>query len=220
MVLEKTVLELRGTPCLELDDEPAPKQQIMVSRSFGSPVTELPGLVEAVSQFAIRAAEKLRQQNGLAGALQVFISTSPHRQHDRQHSPSITLPMVRPSADSRNLVDAAVAALRQMYRTDHNYVKAGVMLVDLQEAGAEGVQQQAELDLFAQPAAQQQEPAGSSRDRSQLMGAMDALNRRFGRGAVTIASAVKQVGGGFAVRQERRSPRWTTRLDEIPVARC
>jgi DNA polymerase V len=62
VVLEKTVLELRGTPCMDVDHEPAAQQQMMCSRSFGSPVTELPGLVEVVSQFASRVAEKARQQ--------------------------------------------------------------------------------------------------------------------------------------------------------------
>ena len=69
VVLEKTVLELRGTPCMDVDHEPAAQQQMMCSRSFGSPVTELPGLIEVVSQFASRVAEKARQQEVAAGAV-------------------------------------------------------------------------------------------------------------------------------------------------------
>jgi DNA polymerase V len=109
VVLEKTVLELRGTPCMDVDHEPAPQQQMMCSRSFGAPVTELAGLVEVVSQFATRVAEKARQQQAAAGAVHVFISTSPFRKNDRQHSPSATIPLVRPSADTRSIISAALA---------------------------------------------------------------------------------------------------------------
>jgi len=63
VVLEKTVLELRGTSCLSMDDAPAAKQQILVSRSFGKAVTDVAGIVEAVSEFASRAAESLRLQD-------------------------------------------------------------------------------------------------------------------------------------------------------------
>ena len=82
--LEKTVLELRGTSCLAVDDAPAPNQQIMCSRSFGEPVTELSVLTEIVSQFASRVAEKARAQQSVAGAVQVFITTSAFRKHDPQ----------------------------------------------------------------------------------------------------------------------------------------
>jgi DNA polymerase V len=215
VVLEKTVLELRGVSCLDVDDAPAARQQIMCSRSFGAPVTALPDLVEVVSQFAARVAEKARQQQSVAAAVHVFITTSPFRRNDRQHSASVTLPLVRPSADTRLLIAGAVRALRAMHRPGCNYVKAGVMLVDLRPMG----QEQAELDLFADDAAGAE--ASPSRERPQLMGALDALNRRFGRGAVTVASAARRSEPTPAVaRQERRSPRYTTRLDEIPAARA
>ena len=215
VVLEKTVLELRGTSCLDVDDAPAANQQIMCSRSFGEPVTDLPGLIEVVSQFASRVAEKARHQHSVAGAVHVFITTSPFRKNDRQHSPSVTMPLVRPTADTRLLIGTAVNALEGMYRPGFNYVKAGVMLVDLMPQG----QEQGELDLFSEN--HQPEASAPKRDRSHLMNALDALNNRFGRGAVTIASASRQaINPGYAARQERRSPRYTTRLDEIPMARA
>ena len=211
VVLEKTVLELRGTPCMDVDHEPAAQQQMMCSRSFGEPVTTLPEMVEVVSQFATRVAEKARQQQAAAGAVHVFITTSPYRRHDRQHSQSLTLPLVRASADTRVIVGMAVRAVQQMVRPGFNYAKAGVMLVDLRPQG----QQQAELDLFgtADPAP----GAGPSR----LMEAVDTLNQRFGRGAVTVASAQHQARHvQHAGKQQRRSPRSTTRLAEIVTARA
>ena len=214
VVLEKTVLELRGTPCMDVDHEPAPQQQMMCSRSFGAAVTELPALVEVVSQFATRVAEKARQQQAVAGAVQVFISTSPFRQNDRQHSPSVTVPLARASADTRVLISAALGALRRMFRPGFNYVKAGVMLVDLQPQGL----QQGELDFLGEPA---NSPAADAAESSRLMQAIDTLNQRFGRGAVTVASAVHQARHvDNAGRQERRSPRYTTRLEEIVCARA
>lgn len=211
VVLEKTVLELRATPCMEVDDEPAAQQQIMCSRSFGGPVTDLPGLTEVVSQFASRVAEKARKQQACAGAVHVFITTSPFRKQDRQHNASLTVPLLRPSADTRNVIQTAVRALAGMHRPGFKYVKAGVMLVDLRPQG----QQQAELDLFSTE--DRPNVATAGRDPSHLMSAVDALNRRFGRGAVGVASAMPSAEGKtHAGRQERRSPRYTTRLDEIP----
>jgi DNA polymerase V len=216
VVLEKTVLELRGTSCLDVDDAPAPNQHIMCSRSFGAPVTDLPSLTEVISQFASRVAEKLRHQQSLAGAVHVFIATSPFRQHDRQHNGSLTIQLVRPTSDTRLLIGAAVRALGSIYRGGFNYVKAGVMLVDLQPEG----HQQGELDLMV-AAAEENSDRTPRRDQTHLMGALDELNRRFGRGAVSVASAMQRSRDvGYVARQERRSPRYTTRLQEIPTARA
>jgi DNA polymerase V len=214
VVLEKTLLELQGTACLDVDDAPQASQQIMCSRSFGAAVTELPALTEVVSQFTTRVAEKARQQGCVAGAVHVFISTSPHRKNDGQHSPSATLPLPQPTADVRRLCAAAVHALNGLYRPGFNYVKAGVMLLELQP---EGQHVQGELDLFNDA------PDGpaSKRDSTRLMGALDALNQRYGRGAVTLASAVVQPASSESQsRQAWRSPRFTSRLDEIAKARC
>jgi DNA polymerase V len=213
VVIEKTVRELRGQPCLAVDDAPAANQQIMCTRSFGAPVTELSDLVEVVSQFASQVARKLREQGSVAGAVHVFIATSPYRRNDRQHAPTATLPLSRPSADSRVLVAAAVRAVRSIYRPGFNYAKAGVMLVDLQAAELQGTTP----DLFGPDT-----PADApQRDREKLMSALDALNQRFGRNAVTVASAARRTGpSAHGSRQDRRSPRYTTRLDEIAVARA
>ena len=209
VVLHKTLLELRGTPCLAIDHQAAAQQQIMCSRSFGAPVTELAGLVEVVSQFATRVAEKARQQGARARAVHVFIATSPFRSQDPQHSPSVTLPLIRPSADTRVIIGSAVRALQDLYRPGHRYAKAGVMLVELQPEG----QHQAELDLAA-PTEAAAERARA--DPARLMGAVDLLNRRFGRGTIDVASAAHQTrNGDHGGRQERRSPRYTTRLEDI-----
>ena len=214
VVLEKTVLELRGTVCMDVDHEPAPQQQLMCSRSFGAAVTDLSELVEVVSQFGTRVAEKARQRAAVAGSVHVFMTTSPYRQNDRQYSPCVTNPLVRPSADTRAIVAVAVRAVQQNYRAGFNYAKAGVMLLDLQPQD----QHQGELDLFGDGA---QDAAAHSQESPRLMEAVDTLNRRFGKGAVTVASAQhQQRHDQHAGRQLRRSPRFTTRLEEIATARA
>ena len=138
VTLEKTVRELQGQPCVDLDDAPEPKQQIACTRSFGQPVTELEPLIEAVSEFASRAGEKLRKQSSMARELLVFMHTSPHRQGP-QLSRSVVVPLRRPTDDSRLLAGAAADAMRRMYLPGYQFIKAGVILVDLQPAS---VQQQ------------------------------------------------------------------------------
>jgi DNA polymerase V len=232
VVVEKTIRELRGTPCLEVNDAPEANQQIMCSRSFGSAVTELPDLVEVVSQFTSQVARRLREQGSVAGAVLVFITTSPYRKNDRQHAPSATLPLPQPSADTRVLISAAVRALRSIYRTGFNYAKAGVMLVDLQPQGPEGPQGeqlQGCLELFEPEPECGAGMRGRTDPRRALMSTLDALNERFGRHSVAVASAARRESPGVgrtsspsahASRQERRTPRYTTRLGEIATARA
>jgi DNA polymerase V len=215
VVLEKTLRELRGTACLNMDDAPAAKKQILVSRSFGKAITDRDAIVEAVSEFASRAAEKLRQQGSAAGAITVFFMTSPFRQNDGQHSVNVTVPLGRPTADTALLVRAAVGVVASEFRFGVNYAKAGVMLGDICDRELP----QAELDLFVPPPGCQ-----DGRDRAGLMQAIDVLNRRYGRdsvqiGSATAASSTKEVRS-WATRQDRRSPRYTTRWDEMPVVRA
>ena len=131
VVLERTVRELQGTPCIGLDDAPAPKKEIACTRSFGHAVTELSDLTQAVTEFASRAAEKVRKQHSLASEVMVFIRTSPFRK-DPQYSRSIIVPLRRPTADTGAIVQATVLGLRAIYCQGFKYAKAGVMLLDLQ----------------------------------------------------------------------------------------
>jgi DNA polymerase V len=223
VVLEKTVRELQGMQCIELDDAPPPKQQIMVSRSFGHAVTRGVDLATAITEFTSRAAEKLRNQQSSAGAVVVFIRTSPFRADDLQYSGSTTVPLVRPTADSAELVASALTGLRCIYRKGYRYAKAGVMLVELQSQCL----QQFELDWDAQDA---ELPISGTvhlvnavlpRDRTQLMTAMDEVNRRYGRGSLQLASAgVGAAPRSWSMKQERKTPRYTTEWDEMPIARA
>jgi DNA polymerase V len=206
VVLERTVRELQGTPCIDLEDAPAAKKEIACTRSFGHPVTALTDLNEAVSHFATRAAEKLRKQGSAAHQLICFVRTSPFRK-DPQYSGSISVPLRRPTSDTGALVSAAVAGMRAIYRPGFNYAKAGVMLVDLQPDTVN----QGELDLQGDEAP----------DRSKLMTTLDGLNRRFGQGAVLMASAgLAGDRRAWVMKQERRTPAYTTCWKDLAVARA
>ena len=95
VVLERTIRELQGQPCIGLEQAPPAKQQIACTRSFGQPVTELVPMVQAVSEFAARTGEKLRAQGGRAGQVLVFAHTSPFRP-GKSYSKAITLSLRRP----------------------------------------------------------------------------------------------------------------------------
>ena len=206
VVLERTVRELQGTPCIEFEEAPPAKKEIACTRSFGRAVTDLGELEEAVTTFASRAAEKLRRQHSHAGQVLTFVRTSPFRP-DKQYSRSILVPLRRPTADTAALVEGALIGLRTIYKPGYMMAKAGVMLVDLSEAAVK----QGELDL---------EPDGCE-DRSRLMTAMDELNRRYGRGTVIVGSAgTGEMPRNWAMKQERRTPRYTTKIGEILVGKA
>ncbi|WP_313604796.1 Y-family DNA polymerase [Comamonas jiangduensis] len=201
VVLERTVRELQGIACLELETQPPPKQQIACTRSFGRPVTELAPLIEAVSHFTQRAAEKLRAQEHRCGAVHVFAHTSPFRQDDARFAQSATIQLVQPSADTTVLLAAAEQGVRKIYEPGYRLAKAGVMLLDLSPATLE----QASLIEVPQPEC--------GRDMSALMEAMDRINARWGKGAVCVGSALQ--AGEWRMRQDRKSPGYTTTLENI-----
>ena len=197
VVLEKTVRELNGTPCIELQDQPPAKQQIACTRSFGQPITELRHLQEAITEFACRAAEKLRQQGSHSGHIMAFIRTSPFRQNDPQYSRSASVPLPSPTSDSAHITQAANALLKHIYRPGFQYAKAGVMLMDLQPASRHQMTLDWDEDM--------------PENRSRLMRAMDQVNQRYGRGTLQLASAGAPTARKlWAMRQERMTPAYTT----------
>lgn len=205
VVLERTVRELQGQICLRLESQAPPRQEIACTRSFGHPVTELSDLIEAVSQFASRAAHKLRGQQSQDGQVLVFIHTSPFRRQDKQYSRSITVPLRRSSSDSRAIAQAAVHGLQLIFKAGYCYAKAGVMLLDLHDGSVE----QQELAL----------ENDEDDKRSALMGTMDRLNQRYGPGTVSLASSGPQgVTRAWSMRQELRTPHYMARWADIPRA--
>ena len=215
VVLERTVRELNGIACIDLEHAPAPKQQIACTRSFGQKVTELCELDQAVTEFASRAAHKLRGQHSQACAVLVFIRTSPFRLQDRKYARSITVPLRLPSSDTMRIVGASLTGLKQIFQPGFLYAKAGVILLDLQQASV----MQQELDLGGHDIETDQR-------HQRLMQALDAVNDRFGKGTLRLGSTrvrsrrtAEPQPDGWEMKQERRSPRYTTRWGEVLTVR-
>ena len=202
IVLERTIKELNGIPCIELEEAGTPRQQIMVSRSFGQPITALDDLIESVSYFATRAAEKLRKDRSVAASLCVFIRTNPFKESDPQYHQSMVVPFM-PTDDTAKLVKAAVSGLKRIYRPGYRYKKSGVLLMGLE---AKRSQQQ---DLFDDPAEKERSDA--------RMRVMDEINRRMGKETITLA--VSGVKKRWAMRRELKSPSYTSDWNEVPKAR-
>lgn len=198
---KKTVRELNGTTCLELEQIRGPQQQILSTRSFGHPVRDLQSLEEAVTLYTTRAAEKLRQQKLYAGSIYVYIRTSPFRDPGQQYDNSLRLPLHVATNNTLQLVQAALVALRKIYRPGYDYAKAGVSLGELVTAGA---QQQ---DMFH---------AATGREKSErLMHVLDSINQKMGRATVKLASEGLQVRQDWRMKQERKSPGYTTRWEDL-----
>jgi DNA polymerase V len=201
VVMEKTIRELNGTVCIELEEIAQAKKQIMSSRSFGQPVSDYVSLAESITLYISRAAEKLRRQRSFAGSIHVFIRTSPFRSDDPFYSNGLTIPLPSPTDDTRQLVNIALWGLRQIYKPNYNYAKAGIMLGEL--VPAEGVQG----DMFSQ--------IKTNPKSAVLMSTIDTINRKMGKESIKLAS--EGFRRPWKMRQENKSPAYTTRWSDLPV---
>ncbi|MBI1891258.1 MAG: Y-family DNA polymerase [Burkholderiales bacterium] len=203
VVMERTCDELNGISCLALEDVTPPRKQIICSRSFGELVTSLEELIEAVSTYITRAAEKLRHQQSVCGAVHVFIHTNQFRKQDEQYNNGIVVSLPEPTGDTRVLIAAALFGLRHIYRPGYKYKKAGVMLMELSNS------KQRQSSIF--------DLRGAVSDRvGELMQTLDNLNREYGQDTITIGSA--GVRSNWKMRCDNRTPRYTTRWNELPHA--
>ncbi len=202
VVGQRTVQELNGIACSDLDLHPKPKQATAVTRSFGKPVTAYREMEEAVSFYAARAGEKLRKARQDCGYISVFIRTNVFNK-DPKYSASRSIRLPVPGNDSRMLIHYALHGLESIWREGYRYAKAGVILNELVPEGT------GQGQLF-QPA-----PSGQS---SAMMQVMDQLNKRMGRG--TVYQAVTGIKRDWSLRAEYRSPHYTNRWTDLPKARC
>ena len=201
----RTVMELRGIPCIDEDNAPVPRRTLVSSRSFGSKVYALEELQQAVSSFASRAAEKLRREGLLAGGISVYIRTS--RQHIPFVSGGVQSAFLSPTHDTEIFIKAAVSAVETMYKAETPYAKAGIMLFDLvSESNVQG----SLLTLATQE---------KDAKRTALMKSLDKINTVHGRH--TIHYAIEGVGEQrWYMKQKNKSPRLTTDWNELAIAHC
>lgn len=205
VVLERTVLELQGEPCLSFDEVEPQRKGMAVTRSAGTPMTDFDTVFQAITSHATRAAEKLRRHGLVAGTLTVFFHTNRHRQDRPQYSGSRSARLMPMSCDTFDLVAAArrcaQAAWPKVQTDSFGFTKAGVLLDDLV------LFEDRPKTLFdvAKPKS------------AALMTALDQVNDRFGKKTVVLAS--EGMKRPWQLRADHRSPRYTTRLSDLPVVR-
>ena len=202
VTVTRTRAELAGQPCIDLETRPKPRQQIIASRSFGRGVTRQTDLVEALSTFATRAAERLREDGSLTGSIQVYITGNRFNEAEADAARATMVVLDEPTDDTREIVAATLVGLDEIYSSEHRYKKAGIALGGIVAATCY------QPDLL------------STSDRSganQLMRAMDRINQRFGRDRIRVASMGYQDDADWHMSCSRRSPRYTTALDELPI---
>ncbi len=201
VVLERTVRELKGERCLDLDDDISSKKQIVVSRSFGERVSDLKTLKPIVSNFAVRAAEKLRHERRKCSQISVFVRTSPFNQNKPQHSGIKTIELFSPTNDTRDILAATKKGLLPIFKSGYDYVKAGIILNKFSD---ETVRQQL---LFKDP--------DSPKENTEFMHYIDQMNAY----ETQIYFASQNTKKWSPMKQNMTSPKYTTSWYELPIAK-
>lgn len=199
VVMARTQRELQGIACADLQEVEPDRKQIVVSRSFGRECVERDDVLEAVSTFAVRAAEKLRDRRLEAGGVWVWLNTNPFKPGAQQYHPSKSFSLIKASSDTREIVLVARALAKTMWRPGYRYKKAGVGLLDL-TAGSS-----VQADLFS----------GVDPRSQALMDAMDTVNKKFGRGTLGMAATGWRVRPEWAMNQKALSPAYTSNWAQL-----
>ncbi|HCH0655546.1 TPA: translesion error-prone DNA polymerase V subunit UmuC [Enterobacter asburiae] len=202
VVLERTARELRGEPCLDLEEFTPTKQQIICSRSFGHRITQYEEMHQAICAYAERAAEKLRGEHQYCRFISVFVRTSPHADNEIYYGNQASVTLMTPTNDSRDIIRAATEALGRIWLDGYRYMKAGVMLADFFSSGV------AQLNLFDDNRLRANSAA--------LMEMMDSVNHS-GKGKIWFAG--QGIEKSWAMKREMLSPAYTTRYADLPVAK-
>lgn len=201
VVVARTVLELNGVPCMELEEITPNKQEIVCSRSFSRRLTDYRELSEALAEFCCRAAEKLRRQQSVTGCITIFIRTSPFNPKEPQYQRAASVKLDAATQDTRTIIATANRMLKELFKAGYGYQKCGVQLSQLQPKSAPG-----QLELF--------DFVGSDlpAENRPLMEAMDRINRRFPK---SISVAATGFDKSWKPKAERVSPRYTTDWREL-----
>lgn len=197
VVMERTIRELNGESCIELEEAPPTKKEIVCSRSFGHKVTEYEQMREAICEHVARAGRKIRAEKQQAKFVSVFIRTSPFVEGELFYSNSASGELVIASDDTRDFTELAMQLLKRIWRDGHRYIKGGVMLSDFYDVGVD------QQDLFNQTA---------SKKSDSLMSVIDQINHN-GTQVFFASQGIKQ---SWAMKREQLSPAYTTRWGELP----
>jgi DNA polymerase V len=203
VLMQRTIMELNGIPCIPMEYERATQQQLIFSRSFSKPVTTAARMHEVMAIYAQSAAVRLAKEKLQAKIVTCFAGTS-HFNAQVSAFPSAVVKLPAPTADPVLLTKAATAALEGQVFDGVPYARAGVMLTDLRPAGA-----QPQLPEFG--------TAHEDRDIGKLMGeVMD----KFGRHAIGLGRAGMTTAPDWSMKRSALSPRYTTEWDQLPVVKA
>jgi DNA polymerase V len=166
-------MELRGIPCIDLEKTTSKRKSCVVSRSFGQRVEKFQELKEAIANYCLNASEKIRSESLIAKSITVFIRTSPFQSKFGYYSNSKTIDFPIGTNNSIEIVKTALSALEIIFKNGYRYQKAGVLLTGLSNDDGE-------KNLFS-----------SEKDEkiNSLMKSIDSTNYRYGRSAISLASA-------------------------------
>ena len=195
----KTVMELRGIPCINLETHETKRKSCCVSRSFGKKVESLEKLEESVTTHCLNAAEKIRHDNQITRSITVHIRTSPFDKNRKYYSNSITIDLPVATSDSLELVKAAINGLKRIYRYGYFYQKSGITFSKLTESSEN------EFNLLA--------PIMENKSQT-LMKAIDFTNAKYGRNAISIAKA--GINSSWKMKREHFSKIDTASFDSLP----
>ena len=195
----KTVMELRGISCINLETEETKRKSCCVSRSFGKKIESLNKLKESITTHCLNAAEKIRNDNQTTRSITVFIRTSPFDKNRKYYSNSLTIDLPVATNNSLELVKVAIEGLKKIYKYGYFYQKAGVILSKLSEAGEKN------LNLLT--------PILENKSQT-LMKAIDVTNAKYGRNVISVAQA--GINNSWKMRREHSSKIDTASFDSLP----
>ena len=195
----KTVMELRGISCINLETQETKRKSCCVSRSFGKKVESLEKLKESITTHCLNAAEKIRNDNQITRSVTVYIRTSPFNKNKRYYSNSITIDLPIATSNSLELVKEAINGLKRIYRYGYFYQKAGIILSKLTDSSEK------ELNLLA--------PIMENKSQT-LMKAIDCANAKYGRNSISVAQA--GINNSWKMRREHSSKIDTASFDSLP----
>lgn len=198
----RTVKELKGRSCLDIETDIVPNKEIVSSKSFGKKVSERKDIEEAAADYCIRAVQKLRRQNLLASLIMVYLTTNRFRDEPQYANyETSTLPV--PSAYTPDFLFHTKKIIDKIYRSGYNYKKVGVMISDII------TQNNAPIDFI--------NPCYLDDKRKAVIDKVDEINKKWGDRTITYTSS--GIKKDWRMRRERLTPRYTTCWDDIPTVK-
>lgn len=198
----RTVYELNGTSCIEIESVTPDKKAIVSSRSFGADVTKLEDIKESIATWTTRAAEKMRTQKLAAGFLSVYVRTNPFKEIPQYHN-SVQIKLPQPTDSTAELLQYAIKGAEQIFREGYRYKKAGIMLSELVPSKS------LQLSIF------------DKEDRIKHLKAtkvMDDINAELGSGTVFFASS--GIERRWRMKRDHTSEHYTTAWNSLPEVKA